>query len=257
MNPTPPPIDMRRSRLWVLLAAMVGCAITSALGFWQLDRAAQKQSLERDWLARQTLPALDGVAATQLAEREGWDRTLWRTVRLEGHWQEGATLYLDNRQMEGRPGFYVLTPLRLKNSEQSVLIQRGWVPRRFDDRSALPAVDTPTGPVEVHGQLAPPPAKLYEFGPEPGGPIRQNVDMPSLEREFRLALWPVSVLQTDKPALDAANVLQRAWPRWGAGVEKHHGYAFQWFGLSLLILILYVWFQLIAPRRRSLSQAGQ
>ena len=33
-------------------------------------------------------------------------------------------------------------------------------------------------------------------------------------------------------------------------VGKHHGYAFQWFALSALVIVLYVWFQHIRPARR-------
>ena len=36
-----------------------------------------------------------------------------------------------------------------------------------------------------------------------------------------------------------------------ADVHKHYGYAFQWFALCALIVGLYVWFQLIRPRRRA------
>jgi surfeit locus 1 family protein len=48
--------------------------------------------------------------------------------------------------------------------------------------------------------------------------------------------------------------LLREWPVLGSGVDKHYGYAFQWFALSGLIAILYVWFQIVRrfifPRRR-------
>lgn len=45
--------------------------------------------------------------------------------------------------------------------------------------------------------------------------------------------------------------LQRDWPQPAADVHKHYGYAFQWFALSALTLILYVWFQIIRPRLMS------
>jgi surfeit locus 1 family protein len=31
------------------------------------------------------------------------------------------------------------------------------------------------------------------------------------------------------------------------GVDKHYGYAFQWFGLAALIAVLFLWFQMIRP----------
>jgi surfeit locus 1 family protein len=97
--------------------------------------------------------------------------------------------------------------------------------------------------------MAPPPAKLYELGQASGGRIRQNLATADYSRELGLLLLPVSVQQTD----GSDDGLLRSWPRIAAGVEKHHGYAFQWFGLSALIAVLYVWFQIVRPlqtRRR-------
>jgi len=66
-------------------------------------------------------------------------------------------------------------------------------------------------------------------------------------------LLGVSVLQTG----DADDGLQRDWPRITADVHKHHGYAFQWFGLCTLAGVLYVWFQFISPRRKRTSHGPE
>jgi surfeit locus 1 family protein len=42
--------------------------------------------------------------------------------------------------------------------------------------------------------------------------------------------------------------LQRNWPVINSGVDKHYGYAFQWFALSLLMVGLFLWFQFFKPR---------
>jgi surfeit locus 1 family protein len=52
------------------------------------------------------------------------------------------------------------------------------------------------------------------------------------------------------PAAAGGDGLVRDWPAPAADVHKHYGYAFQWFSLSALTLILYVWFQVLRPRRR-------
>jgi surfeit locus 1 family protein len=148
--------------------------------------------------------------------------------------------------MHGKPGFYVVTPLKLEGSARAVLVQRGWVPRNFEDRVKLPAVETPSGGVEVRGRMAPPPAKLYEFDGAGSGPIRQNLDLARFREETQLDLLELSVLQLGPPS----EGLLRDWPQVASGVEKHYGYAFQWWALSALIAVLYAWFQFIAPRRR-------
>eukprot|EP01137_Pigoraptor_chileana_P015814 Opistho-2@5394 len=97
--------------LVVLLAAVLGVALTARLGFWQLDRAAQKRDWQAAVDARGQLPALGNAElATEPAAAEA---QLHRRVRLRGEWLADKTVFLDNRPMGSRVGFYVVTPLRL------------------------------------------------------------------------------------------------------------------------------------------------
>ncbi len=234
---------MRRARFWVVTAAAVlAAACTLALGAWQWGRAQKKIALERLVLERKELPALDyraWAATKNIAD------VLHRPVRLRGTWVAAHTVFLDNRQMNGKPGFYVVTPLQVEGAGAAVLVQRGWVQRNFIERQALPPVQTPAGVVEVTGRIAPAPAKLYQLGAPGAGPIRQNLDLDAFRGETRLALLDGSVQETGP----AAQGLLRDWPQAASGVPKHYGYAFQWWALGGLIIILYAWFQFIAPRR--------
>lgn len=235
-----------RLRFWLITAAAVLAAtVTASLGRWQLGRAAEKEALQARIEQRSSEPVLDGAS---LRLEAPVDALLHRRVAARGRWLADRTVFLDNRQMHGRPGFFVVTPLQLEGSSVVVLVQRGWVARNFEDRTRVPAIDTPAALVEVQGRIAPPPSKLYEMGPAEQGPIRQNLDLAQFRAETGLPLVPVSVQQTDA----AADGLSRDWPQVNTGVEKHYGYAFQWFGLSALIAVLYVWFQIVRryfPRR--------
>jgi surfeit locus 1 family protein len=171
-------------------------------------------------------------------------------VQLQGVWVPEHTVFLDNRQMNARVGFEVLTPLRLAGAAgDAVMVLRGWVPRDLLDRTLLPTIATPPGNVSVEGRIAPPPARLYEFGESAPGAIRQNLDLDAFSRETGLRLRPLSVQQADSPAT-AGDGLLRQWAQPAVGVQKHYGYAFQWGALGALMTGLYVWFQLIRPRLR-------
>lgn len=240
-------MSARPIRFWlVTLATLVTMAVTASLGLWQLDRAQQKQALQARMDERSRLPAWQGA---DLLGAPDASAGIHRPVLLRGTWVPGATVFLDNRQMKGRPGFYVVTPLQLEGTQRAVLVQRGWAPRDFTDRSRLPVVDTPSGVVTVEGRLAPPPGQLFQFGEAGQGPIRQNIKLDAFATETGLALSPVSVVQTT----GGADGLLRDWPVVTQGVDKHHGYAFQWFGLCALAGFLYVWFQFIVPRRKRSS----
>ena len=231
----------------VLVAAVLTAAVTARLGVWQLSRAEQKESLQAAVDARRDLPALSADELARSAESALGQHH--RAVVLTGRWLGTQTVFLDNRQMNGRPGFFVLTPLLLPDGS-AVVVQRGWQPRDAADRARLAWPPTPEGEVRVAGRIAPPAARLYEFEGGASGPIRQNLDLVAYAREVGRPLRPLSVLQEDLPAASAGDGLLRQWPRPAADVHKHYGYAFQWFALSALVIGLYVWFQLIRPRRR-------
>jgi surfeit locus 1 family protein len=95
------------------------------------------------------------------------------------------------------------------------------------------------------------PGKLYAFETDERGLIRQNLDIGAYRKETGLPLIDALVVQTG----EGSEGLQRNWDAPNLGLDKHHGYAFQWFSLSALLLVLYLWFQWIAPRRRKPSSS--
>jgi surfeit locus 1 family protein len=170
-------------------------------------------------------------------------------VQLQGKWQTAQTIYLDNRPMNGRPGFWVVTPFKLEGAgpdAAAVLVQRGWIPRDFQERTRLAPVNTPLETVALEGRIAPAPGKLYAFGGAEHGRIRQNLDIAAFAQEIRVPLIDALVLQTGA----ASDGLLRQWAEPATGIDKHYGYAFQWFGLCALVVGLYAWFQILLPRRQ-------
>ena len=238
---------MDRKRLIVLIAALLAAAGTARLGFWQLDRAAQKLTLQAALDERRALPA---VPQAELARDEALVAVQrHRGVHLRGRWVAAATVYLDNRQMNGRPGFYVVTPLLLDDGS-AVAVQRGWLPRDAQERTRFRAPGPPVGEVQIDGRIAPPPSRLYEFDGGDAGAIRQNLALPAWGQQFGLRLRPLSVVQEGQDGTAPGDGLLRQWPQPAVGVERHYGYAFQWFALSALIIFLYAWFQIIRPRQQ-------
>lgn len=243
-------ISLPRSRAfaWVTLAMLVGVAVTVRLGFWQLSRADQKQAQHDVIVAQQSAPVLSTEAL--LAEPALFNQ-LHRRVQLQGRWLSEHTVYLDNRPMQGRAGFWVVTPLAL-NDHTTVLVQRGWIPRNSQDRLHLAPIETPTGVVQLQGRLAPAPSSVLTLGSAEADAsadsrtsnIRQNLNLDQMAAQLGVH-FSATVLQTD-PASDG---LLRQWPEIASGIEKNLAYAFQWFALAAVQLMLYLWFQFITPYR--------
>ncbi len=227
-----------RLKFWLItIAALTGILLTLALGRWQLSRATQKENLQAAIIAQSQRAVLDNAALVNAVNPLD---SVHRTVKLRGTWAASKTVFLDNRQMNAKPGFYVVTPMLLENTTSAILVQRGWIGRNFEDRERLPVVPTVGARVEIQGRIAPPPPKLFELGEASSGQIRQNLDIAQFKAETGLPLLPISILQSGSPS----DGLLREWPVAAATAGKNYGYAFQWFGLSLLISLLYGWFQI-------------
>jgi surfeit locus 1 family protein len=237
---------LTRPNPWLLLAALLVILLTARLGWWQLDRAAQKTAMQRSLDERRALPPLAADALPASGSLEPMLRD--RRAQLQGVWQADEVVYLDNRPMAGRTGFYVVMPLRLDDGT-AVLVQRGWLPRDLRERTRIAPHRTPAGRTAVAGRIAPALPRLYEFEAAASGPIRQNLELDAFARERRLRLRPW-VLIEDESRPPADDGLLRQWPAPASTVHTNYGYAFQWFALCALTLILYVWFQFIRPARR-------
>lgn len=233
-------LNSKRKLLLLSLAAVFFAALGIYLGFWQLGRAAQKEVLQAAMEQQASKPPLTQAVLINVFDA---DAVLHQRILLSGSWVPQSTVYLDNRQMDGKVGFFVLTPMRLQGSNKVVMVQRGWAPRNFESRETIPGVETPSGLVQIEGRIALAPSKLYEPGPSTQQVIRQNLDMEAFRSQSGLLLLDVTVRQTGLPS----EGLRRDWPAVNFGIDKHYGYAFQWFGLSALVIILYLWFQIFRP----------
>ena len=233
----------------VLIIGAGPVGLTLALGHWQLQRAAYKEDLAQQVQARAALVPLPQDALLYLVP-DDLPSQAQRRIELRGVWLPQHTVALDNRQMLEKQGFFIMTPLQLDASGAVVLVQRGWLPRNFLQRDALLPFETPAGVVEVAGTIALAPARLYAFDAAEKGTIRQNLDIANYRVETGLPLRDFMLVQQGP----ASEGLLRSWPSPNLGIERHYGYAFQWFSLAALIAGLYFWFQWLRPRWRAKDQ---
>ena len=212
-----------RSGRWHLLPLLGGAALVAlgvALGNWQVRRAAQKLDLQHTIEASWQAPAVPLPADGDAQE--------WERVVLHGHWLPAHSIYLDNRVYHGKAGYYLLTPLR-RDRGDVVLVSRGWLPARGDRR--LIPVATPSGPVTVEGVVRRPEAKPFTLADRPAnGALWEYLDLAAYAQQSGLAVGDQIVQQTSA----ADDGLVRDWPRPDTGIQRHQGYALQWYGLATL-----------------------
>ena len=93
------------------------------LGFWQLERAEEKRELIVLFKQQNELGPLLIKDTIKLDEKLNY-----RTAQVEGNYNPAKQIFVDNKIYQGKTGVHVITPFKLKDSEYSILINRGWAP---------------------------------------------------------------------------------------------------------------------------------
>ena len=198
-----------------------------SLGNWQSRRAAEKRDLAAAFDRAMSGPPLELPAGPVDAAS-----LLRRHVAAHGEFLSERTVLLDNKLHEGRPGYEVVTPLRIGRSAWHVLVNRGWIAAPAT-RERLPDVRTPPGDVRVDGIALDRIPHALEAGPS-SGRVRQNLDISAFASETGLELQPIVIEQRS----DTGDGLLREWPRPDLGIEKHESYSLQWYSFAALAIVL-------------------
>lgn len=225
-----------RFRTVPFIATLVLVLLGIALGNWQSRRAAEKTALQ----ARLE----QGMAASPLVLDGGavdLERLAFHRVIVRGEFVPNWPVFLDNRPQGGRTGFILLMPFKIAGSDKAVLVARGWLPRNTAEHDRLPPYATPAGQITLEGRAVRQLARVMQLGaPGPVAPnaLVQNLEPAELARASGLDLLPVVVEQTGPEV--AGEGLQRNWPAPSLDIDRHKGYALQWYALAAMAFLFFV-----------------
>jgi surfeit locus 1 family protein len=224
-----------RPKWWMTLATLVVMALCIKAGLWQFDRAAQKQALQTQLNARLIEPPV--ALPVKIADLGSWR---YRRVKFVGVYDTRYQILLDNQVENTAAGYHVLTPMQVEGSNNFVLVNRGWIAAAKNRKT--PTVTAPTGLQEIEGDISLPAAKFFTLeAPQPTDgkwqATWQNLDLQRYIKSVPFAVQPFLVRLDAK---SAAGGFVRNWPPPGERVSMHLGYAYQWFGFALTLLVIYI-----------------
>ena len=225
-----------RSKWVSTLAVAIFLPVFIALGYWQLQRAEQKRELQAEYDRRASDAPVRISGKLHLAE----DLRFYRVV-VDGAYESEFQLLVDNRVHNGIAGFFVVTPLRISNSNVRVLVNRGWLPWG-EHREHLPAIDVPAGEQRVTGVATVPTDNRFTLGEVESLRKSQPTLWPYLDfvryrQSVPFPVQPVIVLLDPHGGVGGYT---REWNRLDTGIAVHQGYAFQWFALAAGALVIYI-----------------
>ena len=211
-----------------LIIATLALLIT--LGFWQLDRADEKRAIE-DQVANANANIAELITDVDLlSEKEYYH------VHLQGSYIKDKQFIYDNQIVDQIPGYYVLTPFVLKGDSKVILINRGFIPWN-GRRDQIADIDIGAEITEVKVQISKP-VKRIELKADqikPDFPVLiQALDMDEMSAIASLDF--ASIVGLLSP--ESENGFVRQWEPYTGSIERHIGYAIQWFLMALVLSII-------------------
>lgn len=227
---------------FVFLFSLLVFTLLIKLGFWQLDRADQKDlRLDKmQFYQQQATLNLDDILnllAQKGSEKVGDEEFNDLPVRLSGIFDNKHKFLLDNQVHKGNQGYRVIQLFRDEISDVTVLVNLGWVHGGID-RSFIPEIADIKGQIEFSGKIRVMESSMVledEILQSSSWPQRiQVIDINKISRLLAQPLLPFVVYVDNDDSLGYI----KEWVPIVMPPEKHRGYAFQWFSLALAWFIL-------------------
>ncbi len=201
------------------------------LGFWQLERAGQKEQavIEREDRGDDALFKLTGSEVDA-------EQVRYRQVGLQGEFLEDSQFLLDNRKHKRVAGYYVMVPMRIEGSSRAVLVNRGWI-AQGNNRKILPHIEVPSGLQHLNGVVRVPKSHGFRLGEDADAELRLYIDLEKIGESVGVEMLPFVVRQ--QSGLDSEDGLIREWGQLeqkDSDPVMHYGYALQWFAFALLLV---------------------
>ena len=212
----------------VLIVATI--AFLTSLGFWQLDRANEKRAIEAS-IQKANTGIVELIAdENRLLEKEYYQ------VRLKGQYLSNKQFIYDNQIVDQVSGYYVLTPFKLENQSGAIIINRGFIPWN-GDREKLADVSIKKTKSEIKVQISKPIKRIELKSSEIGNNFPVLIQAVDLVKMSELAGIDFSSMVG---LLDASmdDGFVRKWEPYTGSIEKHIGYAVQWFLMAIVLGII-------------------
>ena len=201
------------------------------LGLWQIERGQAKKIIIEEF----------NNNLTKKPEYLEIDSKKWDRVFVEGKWDSSKQILIDNVIHRGISGFKVLTPLKIKNSEKTILVDRGWI-KRERSRQTIPDIKVREDTVMVSGILESPELGLVlseDLVTKTWPKISQTKNPNILLKEYDETMYKL-LLMAD-PLLKNSLEYIKIVPT-NMMPSKHFGYAAQWFSMFLVLCLMFIWY---------------
>ncbi len=198
------------------------------LGVWQIHRGDFKNHIQKIFSQRSLAPPIDLNQDKNIVFEKNYFPGI-----MQGHFDNKHTFLLDNKIYSHKVGYEILTPFILKDSQEIILVNRGWIPQGLD-RKQIPKIPSLDNELKIHGLIVFP-SKTFSLKQtiENGWPKRIQSIHPDFLKKNNFQPF-ILIINTKQ---DYGFI--PLWQPISLQARRHYAYAFQWFGLSLTLFIAF------------------
>ena len=205
-------------------------SILITLGFWQLNRAEEKRIIEK------TIVRLNKQPAELVKELNTIENKEYQQVLLRGNFDTSKQFIFDNQTVKGNAGYYVLLPLVLED-KKAILVNLGFLPWNNNRNNIVSIKNLTTKTVTIKATLSKP-IKRVELKQQQltkNFPVLiQAIDIEKLSNLSGYNIIPMIALLD----INEKYGFYRQWKPFYGSVDKHIGYAIQWFLMAIALIII-------------------
>src|SRR4051794_12317756 len=161
---------------WILSHALIVLLVVVMvnLGFWQLRRLHEKQAANRAVKANTALPESSIDSLLQPGnDFDAGSLDAFRRVTATGTYDLANEAIVRARTLNGQPGVWVLTPLRLSDGS-ALVVNRGFLPTAGTPHAVPPVAEPPGGALPPPGPRPATPHGGAVRRPRPPSPRRRS-----------------------------------------------------------------------------------
>lgn len=205
------------------------------LGGWQISRLIEKNAYIAEIEAASQAPAV----ALPVSEKS-LDRLRFRPFIVEGEYlhDKEIHLYTGKYQSSYGAGYHIITPLRIKDSEDILMVNRGFIPEAFKDPNTRKEMLV-SGLQRLEGLVIEGQERAW-FTPE--NDINKNIwiwmDLKGMQALVGQKILPYLLLKIRD------NDEQGAYPIASDGKfeirNDHLEYAITWFSFAIILTVIYI-----------------
>ena len=199
----------------------------ASLGFWQLDRAKEKDALQEAYI----------TGENHINIKDRTDMATYTRIQASGAFDKDRQIIIDNIIRDGQLGQMIITPFEINKNLPLLLVNRGWIKKEND----FPNIKIDSSIINIKGRSG----SLPKVGIRDGEAFNEITTWPNIGIYPSIEEIQDQIERETLPYIllldpDEKNGFTRNWEPRVSTSATNYGYSVQWFLMCFGVIIFLI-----------------